>query len=336
MSEEERDKIREKNLNAANTWISEYIASGYSEKKLSECEKMTLNRVALITKVLMRKPDLPIKNLLGMPDPFFYTWQKTFLIFRNNIGNPSKITEQKEVNIENYLDKVNTLRRIKFLLKIWNPDKNDNFTFLVLYKKIPEFLKAEGNEKEKIEEMTRKELKEFERSQTEPKTDRMVTILYIAILFIREFPHKILIFIYVSLVYRKNENIDWDNFIRNEFSKTLSELYNYINKQDINEEFNSLFRELYGDVILRTSVSDYFNGKKYTQFLKLTGRDKHVGDVILRTFFDGYYDRKSGEPDCSGIKVIISQWVSRIKFEAQYILTDNEKILDLNDITKIS
>jgi len=334
--EEEQVAKKEKNLKAARKWISGYKESGYSQIKLSECEKMTLNRVALITKLLMGKPDVPIRNLMGMPDPFFYTWEKTFLIFRGNIGNPNKITEQKEVNIESYLDRVNTLGHIRALLIMWDYEVNDNFTWFVLYKKIAGFVREEESRSNKLEKLTQSTLEEFERSLTEPLTERMVRVLYIAILFIRDLPHKILIFLYMSLRYRRQENIDWDEFIKEGFSKTLWELYDYIYKQDVNDEFNSLFRESYGEVILKTPVSCYYNRKTYIEFLSLAGKDTKVGDVVLRTFVHNYYDPKTGEPDLGRIKLLVEKWVSRVKYEAKPVLIDNERILDLNDIMKIS
>jgi len=334
--EEEQVNRRKKNFEEAGRWISDYIESGYSAIKLTECEKMTLNRVALITKLLMGKPEVPIGNLMGMPDPFFYTWGKTFLIFRNNIGNPNRITEHKEVNIESYLNKVNTMEHIRELLIMWNPEENDNFTYLVLYQKIPGFIREEGYISNKLEILTHRMIEEFERSLTEPATERIVRILYIAIIFIRDLPHKILMFLYVSLLYRIQENIDWDEFIKEGFSKTLWELYDYVCKQEINNEFTSMFRESYGEVILKTPVSYYYDSKPYVHFLSLTGSEKPVGDIVVRTFFHNYYNRITGEPDLIRIKLVLAKWVSRIKYEAQQVLIDKERILDLNDIMKIS
>ncbi|HOB84980.1 MAG TPA: hypothetical protein PK521_04035 [Bacteroidales bacterium] len=334
--EEEQVAKSIKNFQAANSWISDYQGSGYSRVKLSECEKMTLNRVALITKLLIGKPDMPVGNLLEMPDPFFFTWEKTFLVFRNNIGNPAKITEKKEVSIESYLTRIHTLEYIRKLLEIWDPEENDNFTSFILYKKIEGFVREEESRSKKLEKLTRRTIEEFERSLAEPLTERMAGIIYIAILFIRDLPHKILIFLYVSFLYRKQENINWDKFIKKGFSKTLWELYNYICKQKTNKEFDTLFRELYGEVILKTPVSYYYKRKSYDQLLSLTGREKPVGDVVLRTFFHNYYKGKSGKPDLNKIKQVLEKWVSRIKFEAQQVLIDKERFLDLNDIMKIS
>jgi len=336
LSEEERKKLKEMNFKAANNWIEGYKKSGYTEIKLSECEKMTLNRVALITKILMNKPDVPCGNLMKMPDPFFFTWEKTFLIFRNNIGNPHKITEQKEVNIESFLDRVNTLDYIRKLLIIWDPEKNDNFTSFILYKKIAGFTRKEEAIINKLEKLTQGTVEEFERSLTEPPVERMAGILDIAILFIRELPHKILIFLYVSLLNREDKNIDWDEFVKEGFQKTLFDLYDSVYKQEVNTEFNLLFRESYGEVILKTPVSYYYGRRTYAQLLSLTGKEKPVGDVVVRTFFYNYYDIKTGKADLVRIKLLMEKWISRIRYEAQKVLVDKERILDLNDIMKIS
>ncbi len=336
LSEEERKKRKEINFKAAKNWIRGYKKSGCAEIMLSECEKMTLNKVALITKFLLNETDLPVRNIMKMPDPFFTAWQKTFLIFRNSIGNSGNITELKEVNSEDYLDRINTLEHFRDLMKSWNPEDNDNFTYYFLYFGLPSFFRNEKKKENKLKEITTDAQVESERSQEEPATERMEAILYIAILFIRELPHKILIFIYVSLFYRNRKNVDWDEFIRKDFNKTLRELYDYAVKQEVNNEFTSMLRESYGEVILKTPVSHYYGSKPYVQFLSLTGFKKPVGDVVLRTFFNSYYKGKSGNPDFNKIKQVMEKWVSRIKFEAQQVLIDKERFLDLNDIMKIS
>jgi hypothetical protein len=311
-----------KNRKRAERWISKYKSSGFSRHLLSECDNMTLDQVALITKLLMID-NLPEAGRL--PDTFYSVWQKSYNVFYDKISGTVNNLQRHITHIDAFLDDKYSFDALEHILSSWDPEIKDAFHEFVISFRLPEYFEFHEAHLKHIAEIS--EYHTFQRKfgEVKSKYDSYKPILYTILLEIKELPHKVLIFLQLALFYSSKKNCRLNEFFKKKFSCNLNELYEDIDSEYLGIRFNKLFEEKYGEYLLKLPACDLYKAKDYKKMISLAGKDTITGDLITSIFFWYNYHDYPDNPDYENIRNVISQWNTRFEEEARALLRDKRK-----------
>ena len=316
------DKRRHDNLEIAREWISGYKNSGFSRVILSKCNKMTLDQVALITKLLLNDNNPEEERL---PDTFYFVWQKSFIVFSDKIGSKVDDHQKHITHIDSFLDDKYSFDTLIHILTLWDPEINDAFHEFVISFRLPEYFKFHKAHLKHIAEISDYYTWQHEFGKIKSKYEVYKPILYTVLLEIKDLPHKVLIFIYLALNYSSNINFRLREFFDEKFSCKLKELYDDIDSQSIEIRFNKVFEEKYGKCLLKKRVGDLYKGDDYKGMISLAGAYTITEDLVTSIFFWYNYQDYPDNPDYEKIRNVISQWNKRFREEARAILHDKKR-----------
>ena len=305
------------NRKRAERWISEYKRSGFARHLLSECNKMTLDQVALITKLLIID-NLPETGRL--PDTFFSVWQKSYNIFYDKISGTVNNLQRHITHIDAFLDDKYSFDALEHILSLWDPEIKDEFHKFVISFRLPEYFEYHEAHLKHIAEIS--EYHTFQRKfgKVRSKYDSYKPILYTILLEIKELPHKVLILLQLALFYSSGKNRRLNEFFKKKFSCKLNELYDDIDCENLGRRFNKLFEEIYGKKLLKLPAGELYKADDFKEMIYLAGKDTITGNLITSIFFWYNYKNYPENPDYKKIRDVISQWNTRFKEEARAIL----------------
>ncbi|HBE42843.1 MAG TPA: hypothetical protein DDW27_16895 [Bacteroidales bacterium] len=316
------DKLRHDNLEMAKEWISGYKNSGFSRVILSKCNEMTLDQVALITKLLLND-NIPEEERL--PDTFYFVWQKSYIVFSDKIGSKVDDTQKHITHIDSFLDDKYSFDALIHILTLWDPEINNAFHEFVISFRLPEYFKFHKAHLKHTAEIFDYYTWQHKFGKMKSKYEGYKPILYTVLLEIKDLPHKVLIFIYLALNYSSNINFRLREFFDEKFGCKLKELYDNIDSQYLGRKFNIVFEKKYGEYLLKLPVGDLYRIKDYKKMILLAGEDTIIEDLITSIFFWYNYQNYPDNPDYEKIRNVISQWNKRFREEARAILRDKKR-----------
>jgi hypothetical protein len=316
------DEEHRKNLDTANNWISRYRSSGYSRKILSECEMMTLNQVALITKLINIESESKNNRV---PETFYFVWQKSYTAFYEKIGWRVQDMDSHITHIDSFLDDEYSFYSMNEIIDKWIPESKAPFEDYVINYRLPKYFKDRKSYIEFIDKIRKYHASRLDPGKGKSKYDGYKPILYTVFLEIDELPHKVLIFLYLALNYSSNINFRLKQFFNEKFSCQLKELYEDIDEQYLGRKLNKVFEEKYGEYLLKLPVGSLYKSEDYKEMIVLSGPDKIIEDLIISIFFWYHYKNYPDNPDFVSIRNVISKWNSRFKEEAEALLRDKKR-----------
>ncbi|MBN1132129.1 MAG: hypothetical protein JXA39_03570 [Bacteroidales bacterium] len=318
----------------ARSWISEYKESDFSERKLSECMNMDFNKLALITRLLFEDPVLQKEFKKRWRGPYLYLYEQFIMMFKYKIAGPDADSKSISIKVEKFFDDKLTHRRFLKKLMKWDHEGKTFLNYLLKYS-----LREFNYRYDRRNISYREPGHSYEipvQQNSEMVYERYRPILYLLVQTIDELPHKKLIFFYTTLFYSINRNINLNAFINNNFSDNMRKLYTEIYNKDVNEEFNNHLKLYYEGKVLKSAMKVLYNVDGYFEIVEEAGRDKNFERVVTSLFFLRYYNNYPDNPDRVRIRNLISSWNSRFKDEAEALLKDRERGIDLLDIMKDS
>jgi len=323
---------------AAKIWAEDYIKSGYSQKKLLECNAMSLNQVAMVTKVLM----VLEKEFSG---PLCMVWKKSEFFFGKVLEKIGRSKLTKNHFFDQYLENSLNVVAIHKMLKRWDPSLKSKFSTWVIGQgksdRIRIFFSELNENREDFREFRKYILGNHDLFFAKPENEKISALFYSIFLFIDEYPHKILIFTNGGF-YWTNKNISWKSFYRDHAESTLEILcgnlvMNY-NKSPDFHEFTYLLKNYYQQYLLTIRAEIIYPGANFENLIRRIGKDTSIGVIKINDFFFDYYTSYPSEYDWNPIRDVISSWNSRLmkKFEAFINGTDfgrkqKNQMLDLID-----
>lgn len=319
------DKERSANLEMANEWILNYKSSGFSKKTLVKCKDMTLNQVALITKVMIEENGSVKSEKRKLPDTFYFVWQKSYTAFYEKIGWRVSDIKSHITHIDSFLNDEYSFNSMYEIIGKWKPEDNDAFEEFVINYRLPKYFKDRKTYLEYIDQIGEYHATQRNLAKVKSKYEGYKPILYTVLLEIKDLPHKVLIFIYLALNYSSNINFRIREFFDEKFSCKLKELYDDIDSQSIEIRFNKVFEEKYGNYLLKKHAGDLYKGDDYKEMISLAGDHTIIEDLITSIFFWYNYKNYPDNPDYENIRNVISQWNTRFKEEARALLRDKRK-----------
>ena len=319
------DNFRRKNFEMAINWISDYRNSGFSRSILSECNNMTLDQVAMITKLLLKEkraketadPDLPVT--------FYFVWQKSYIVFFDKIGSKVDDPQKHITHVDSFLDDKYSFDALIHILATWDPEINDAFHEYVISFRLPEYFKFHKAHLKHIAEISDYYTYQHEFGNVKSKYEGYKPILYTVLLEIKELPHKVLIFLYLALNYSSRTNFRLREFFDEKFNCKLKVLYEDIDSQYLGRKLNNVFEKKYGEKLLKLPVGDLYKAEDYKEMILLAGKDTITEDLITSIFFWYNYQDYPDNPDYEKIRNVISQWNTRFREEAKAILRDKKR-----------
>ena len=316
------------NLAIANKWISEYKNPGSSREVLSRCKDMTLDQVALITKLLIKESESEKSTLHELPETFYFVWQKSYTVFYEKISWKVNDPQNHITHVESFLDDEYSFDAMKQIIDAWEPERKGSFHEFVINFRLPQYFKYRNTYRKHYDKILEYYSIKHELEKSKSKYEVFSPILYTVLLYIDVLPHKIIIFIYLALFYFSEKNCRLKEFFNQKFSCSLKELYDDIDEQSIEKKFNEVFEKKYGNNLLKKPAGDLYNGADYREMISLTGESTLTEDLITSIFFWYNYQNYPYNPDYEKIRNVISQWNSHLKNEAIAILQDQRRRME--------
>ncbi len=319
------DNLWLENLEIANNWISEYKKPGSSRKALYICDDMTLDQVALITKLLLKERESEESTDNELPDTFYFVWQKSYTVFYEKICWKVNDPQNHITHVESFLDDEYSFDAMKQIIDTWEPERKGSFHEFVISFRLPQYFKYRNTYRKHYDKILEYYSIKLELEKNKSKYEVYSPILYTILLYIDVLPHKIIIFIYLALFYSSEKNCRLKEFFNEKFSCSLKELYDDIDEQYIEKKFNEVFENKYGNDLLKKQAGDLYNGADYREMISLAGENTITEDLITSIFFWYNFQNYPFNPDYEKIRNVISQWNSHLKREAIAILQDQKR-----------
>ena len=295
-------------------WIIEYVASGYKESKLKSLKKFSLNKCALIVKILLIGDEYP--------KPFFILYDKIKEIYVRVLSYSLDIKDDhNEIMLEKLFSEKFSDSKVKKQILKWNPIISSYITYLygwiylerikiiaLIKKTRPKDKYPDTNYPDSCNE------------SDDINIDSYRSVL-LQLLFIRKIqPHKVLLFLDSIYDYTIQRNRNAREYFLDNIDKRLEDVYNAVYQNNRHCEIKTLFK-LFHKEKLEGDVKVIYKSSKIEDkmIIKLAGDEQYVknGDkqyvknLAVKIFFHDCYTDDGFDYRRAGHK--LANWNNRIR-----------------------